>query len=123
MKANELRIGNYLMSNGFEVQIDCIQPTMLAKVGENFYTKIDLFEPIPLTEEWLLKFGFNEHRTSDVWFAKEWGTNGVEIIKYDIHYEKYIYLLGAGLAKVLEHVHQLQNLYFALTGHELEIKL
>jgi hypothetical protein len=85
------------------------------------------FEAIPLTEEWLLKFGF-------VPFSS--GTNGE--LAYDIYElrgeELNVNINSSGEIKTsigedgyfkyehCKYVHQLQNLYFALTGKELELK-
>lgn len=97
---------------------------------ENGYTQLDLsdfaeidngnmleyLEFIPLTEQWLLDFGFE--KSSD-FFAKRHGVNGLEIIVYNPNMQ-FEFQLGKGRNKVLKHVHQLQNLYFALTGNKLE---
>ena len=73
-------------------------------------------EPIPLTEEWLLKFGFDSKtlifRNGN--FTMTWG-NGGDYIDFQT-------IAGSYMIHVA-HVHQLQNLYFALTGEELEIKV
>ena len=75
---------------------------------------------IPLTEEWLLKFGFN--------FVK---STHDEAECYDYFYN-LLYLNMANhsisingkcvLSFIPDYIHQLQNLYFALTGEELTIK-
>jgi hypothetical protein len=84
----------------------------------NSYSQLMQFiKPIPLTEDWLIKFGFIKHDMG--WFWISWGTNGTEIIQWNISYKQYVFSLGKARFKTLEHVHQLQNLYFALTGKEL----
>ena len=75
-------------------------------------------KPIPLTEEWLIKFGYNE---VDDFYAKGYGVNGVSIIKWENYYNAFAYQLGKGYNKIVKEVHQLQNLYSALTGKELTI--
>jgi hypothetical protein len=70
---------------------------------------IEWFEPIPLTEEWLLKFEFKR-------FSKDFSKKGIII-----HTRKRGYVLRKSVPDIL-YVHQLQNLYFALTGQELEFK-
>jgi len=125
MKAEELRKGNILLCNGFEVEIDGIQKNMLAKVDENFYTPIDQFEPIPLTEEWLLKSGFIFKKQSGICGQDQW--SGM-----DFYMKDNITLRGnlkksnmLALAEYfncqIEYVRQLQNLFYALTGTELII--
>lgn len=81
----------------------------------------EYIKPIPLTEEWLLKFGFFVSTRKNCYY-KNWGTNGVELIVHDYHYKGgFEYELGSNKYKVVEYIHQLQNLYFALTGEELTI--
>jgi hypothetical protein len=123
MKANELRIGNYLMSNGIEIQIDCIQPNMLAKVGENFYTKFDLFEPLPLTKYWLIKAGAKKCGSTERYWIS------IPNLKAEIHFEIYekeiVSTIKSQFAELIldriKYVHEFQNLYFALTNNELSL--
>lgn len=78
-------------------------------------TKLDYINPIPLTEEWLLKFGF--HYTNDEWIVLFW-VNGRVI--FAIEYTGKIFI-EAKTRVHIKYVHQLQNLYFALTEEELSI--
>ena len=71
------------------------------------------FEPIPLTEEILLKCGFEYDGD---------GIYGVDNVYYDFYFSK-TGVVVRGLNNKIYHLHQLQNLYFALTGEELTIKL
>ena len=69
-------------------------------------------KPIPLTEEWLLKFGFEPSN-----FKKGcYFLNGRLLVPKEGYYFDY------GASVNLKHVHQLQNFYFALTVEELELK-
>lgn len=139
MKVNELRIGNWLDSEHGLVQVAELH-LFNDRVGvkspnfENFVWNIsDSITSSPLTEEWLLKFGFkcihksNKHYTindpnnivgngkisilptiNDQWYiAFSDNLNG---------YKDYI------SSRKIKYVHQLQNLYFELTGEELTIK-
>jgi len=115
MKANELRIGNLV---AYEPTIDDWEE-IIVKCGNIIQCEIspDSFIPIPLTEEWLLKFGFEKNDNNqfilmegsvDILFNKDlngWTCDG---INFSIN--------------MTEYVHQLQNLYFALTGEELKLK-
>lgn len=71
-------------------------------------------EPIPLTEEWLVKLGFKRsglyHFKDQVYIYDEYGLidTGYE---YRFNYTQ----------KQLLYVHELMNLYFSLTGQELII--
>ena len=122
MKATELRIGNWVNViswdwsdfNG-ETEIDIKE---LEVIDNGFANVVG----IPLTEEWLIKFGFEPN---------------IEYGKYMNHEiynteEGYVYVVdsvenGYGdwdYTEVdIKHVHQFQNLYFALTNEELTIKL
>jgi hypothetical protein len=125
MKSNELRIGNYVLFNKSNNEIGCITSveTFVSnqfKVG--FDNRIDIkyyddeIKPIPLTEEWLLKFGFRIGKTEE-YYELEF----VEMFGYDNEDWNFKYL-GNLIKLDLKYVHSLQNLYFALTGEELTIK-
>lgn len=129
MKAEELRIGNYVKFGGVEFvtgQIAGVYDTAyidfegcesLNKGMEISSLESDFDEylqPIPLSEDWLLKFGFvkNDYPYDD-YVSPPFGL-GMNIIKISKDMEFFIFKLS--------YVHQLQNLYFALTGEELTIK-
>lgn len=114
MKANELRIGNWVKSNksGNEFQFTSYHFNDLDVVLTSNPPK-PLIEPISLTEEWLIKLGF---KTNDkCWYFKgNFRYNA--IVKYWQWY-------GVNIQdSLIKHVHQLQNLYFVLTGEELTFK-
>jgi len=112
--ANELRIGNYIKSGDLEAQITA-QGILYLKRG-NMKAK-----PIPLTEEWLYKFGFKVGEVED-YFDKNIGIKKI----LAIHLKDKEFIIGYGIYWTyhfkIKYVHQLQNLYFALTGEELIIK-
>ena len=76
-------------------------------------------QPIPLTEEWLSKFGFIKEVIIEdgITYNHYYNGNPIELYGYDaqIYFDK-------GWDTELKYVHQLQNLNFALTGNELNIK-
>ena len=121
MRTRELRIGNYVSHYvGDDLKVDVI-----ADVGYHLLSSaksitsrkdsdvIKSLEPIPLTEEWLLKFGFDKLEGWDDTFFFQ--LNDVQILEYNVSGYDYD---GVNI----KHVHQLQNLYFALTGEELKLK-
>ena len=118
MKANELRIGNYVeVFVSFclikeEQVIDIMCDSINTKSHENM--TFDYIEPIPLTEDWLLKFGFK--MISKHQFRKGiWGC--------DLRTKSFFkYMANDKINHIAdcEYVNQLQNLYFALTGEELK---
>ena len=87
----------------------------------------NMIKPIPLTEEWLLRFGFEVLNGSTVWANKKELnydlSNEHQIFKNEISISdfKFIYLNDNLISKI-DYVHSLQNLYFSLTGEELETK-
>ena len=116
MKASELRIGNSIIQDGDFV---FVTGWRLEFIGKN---KLE-YKPIPLTEEWLLNFGFTRHHadySNNIIYIKNVPDNT------EFEWGVYPNELGSGIQiqnrKLLKHVHHLQNLYFALTGEELEIK-
>jgi hypothetical protein len=121
MKAEELRIGNLVQDDYGQIKVvnsidfnpDRLDYTISFPFGD--YEEVGLLTPIPLTEELLLKFGFEILLTNNgsVLYRKNsqdvnihpmggftYGVRGVPVVK-------------------IKHVHQLQNLYFTLTGEEL----
>jgi hypothetical protein len=84
-----------------------------------FTEDLEECQPIPLTEEWLVKFGFQND--DDDWLIDIDDRNCIHINlkKKRTLLESYDGLLTV---KNIEYVHFLQNLYFALTGEELTLK-
>lgn len=113
MKANELRIGNFLI-----MDLPFGTDKMYKVSNEFFNLNIEYFKPIPITEEWLLKFGFEQRLT------KDWFFNDKLVIeksfKGDVFWIRFRVFESESIeiAK-LKYVHQLQNLYYALTNKEL----
>jgi hypothetical protein len=123
MKANELRIGNLLLDNfNKEVEVkDIMALGINSQWGYSMFSYEDL-KPIPLTEEWLKKFGLQ----SNQWFCEN-SFCIVEDKTGDTHYGWCMKVQNASHTKKIEfgyfkYVHQLQNIYFALTGEELTFK-
>ena len=116
IQPQELRIGNYveyriqdeLDERKEWLELSTIDATDLVILESGIDED---FRPIPLTEEILLKFGFlkddNFYHLNNIWISN--------------FYENYFSLDGFDETKI-EYVHQLQNLYFALTGEELKFK-
>jgi len=122
MKANELRIANWVQGNT-EFQIEG-SDIALAQIREKTVKTIH-WQPIQLTEEWLVRFGFEPH--SGIHFHS-FKNGGYIAIGNDgscgLYNNLSSYNRGTSFnqLKDVDFVHQLQNLYFALTGEELTIK-
>jgi hypothetical protein len=115
LKASELRIGNYAFRNGILVQVDG-RSIMDAEAG------LVVYDGVPLTEDWLLKFGFQQVGNESKYFVAFQGRYHFVSLSssrynYQMGYEKD-WLVQIPISPV----HQLQNLYHALTGQELELK-
>lgn len=116
MKANELRIGNYFIYDNRVNEVLSIYINFgkyrITFKNENKSKLVENCNPIPLTEEWLLRFGFEKV------------IDGYEFNNYHIDIEKirpYFGYSWQDYRTPIDYVHQLQNLYFALTGEELNI--
>ena len=117
MKASELRIGNlYRKHNG---QIETITSDVLQVLAKDICPVHLRPQPIPLTEEWLERIGFHHIKGSQVFTRHDWFCGVVfnDEYGYQVILKKDNWSMFFG-----EYVHQLQNLYFALTGEELTIK-
>lgn len=117
MKANELRIGNYFNGDVAE-EITIVKATAKDILDFSDDPLDDYYKPIPLTEEWLERFGFK--KPFDYWeFHK-----GKIFFDIAIKDGKYYYIFDCNyrVGQYINSVHCLQNLFFALTGEELEIK-
>jgi len=124
MDAKDLRIGNLVnYSDQFGIWQDSIRElrsdyAMLTNHGAQF--DYNGLKPILLTDEWLLKFGFE--RLNNAYQApgkKSYLNPGFSL--WNPVGESEFTLNDTVLCPKTEYVHQLQNLYFALTGTELEL--
>ncbi len=145
MKASELRLGNLVTIDNPKAWTKLKGLAMIVKSIENKpdayfpkssgtvsllhkrdeYNQFDEFiAPIPLSAEWLERFGFGK---SD---EHEMGHNHRDDFHfyYDYHFKRF--RIESGHASKVEYhqvldiqyVHQLQNLYYSLTGKDLELK-
>jgi hypothetical protein len=140
LQAKDLRIGNWVesylppqISEWIEVEVS---PHTLIKMRD--HEMKHGFRPIPLTEDWSVKFGlynnlklnYNKRQGVEYRFSKK--KLGTYIIKryynnslYKMQFvydDKHNNIPNEQIWVNIKYVHQLQNLYFALTGEELTIK-
>ena len=106
MEVKSLRIGNLLFNDSVVVEIDA---RSIFDIWDDKGLKN--YKPIPLTEEWLLRFGIDKKDrviNGNFNIGVLYYNGGIDYFEFDVTH--------------IKHVHQLQNLYFALTGKELTIK-
>jgi hypothetical protein len=121
MKASELRIGNLVDLGNRIAKVTEINHLACVVVDlEETQDTIEDYERVKgiiLTEEWLLRFGFEKNDNNqfilmegsvDILFNKDLNGWICDDINFSIN--------------MTDHVHQLQNLYFALTGEGIGIK-
>lgn len=124
MKANELREGNWVMSDSnkeYRIGLSDFADWYWDHNSHEFGQHI---HPIPLTEEWLIKFGFE---SDDKDFFNKDGFD-FDLTRHGerwvlAHYDNEAHSSCSFFAHdLIQNVHQLQNLFYALTGEELTIK-
>lgn len=138
MNAKELRIGNYvnvinpgwsqyhgkpLEVTGIEKRSDKHFPKsehIISMETGDFQGNICQFEEfvthIPLTEQWLLDFGFEKKKGE----IPENIDFNIGYFKVQQHLEVQDFIcLNTDPHVSIKNIHQLQNLYYALTGHDL----
>ena len=135
MKVKELRIGNYI--NGIYDQDNELSEICRVVAMDETGSLLDYqiwvesessnhefyyeFNPILLNAEWLEKFGFikngilYEKEKHSQFALKEWIVGGIT---------EWIIFWGDSILHKIEpkYIHELQNLYFVLTGEDLKIK-
>ena len=129
LKTTELRIGNliYGVSDRIEeityITKKFVKTNLLKIDAESQIFEIEHLSPIPLTEEWLLKFGFKDRSG----ILKNKMSYGIEIGKMEIAWyrqdnkTRFQTIENGFILKYVTYVHELQNLFFALTGEELKL--
>lgn len=124
MKIEELRVGNMLNYDTAEgdvvvTKVDWQDLKWLTDDPKGFNS---VYTPIPITADWLERLGLKLTYEGNYYKKYDHPVNlyfGYDIFKkrperVARYYGNYI---------KIEYVHQLQNLYFALTGEELSVNL
>lgn len=146
MKITELRIGNYFdvidRTNTIHFPLNvcfkvysiepfkisgCEHKMNFCNVKKMHEFDIKDLSPIVLSEGWLLKFGFEKINgvfkkklRNDLFIRCSFHKNILGIVLDDIF--EAVDKRETVILNPVEFVHQLQNLYYALTGEELTIK-
>lgn len=133
MKANELRIGNWIKDRGgkewqidfweFKNKVSAKEPEFntngIILRGHPLTEYVDYLQPIPLTEEWLLRlpdseFDFVGFGNRQIWQHKRFMSIKLEYA----HGQVFVYF-NDEMINIKDYLHEIQNLFFALTGEEL----
>lgn len=141
MEINELRVGNYVNYNGLNLEVYSFEnkyprsekrydnTILVDLLFDGFITAIlHEVKGIPLTEEILLNCGFE--KINHICGYSFYSFNRKSLKDKNAYMPLYIYL-NPNCAKIadftvkqnVEYVHQLQNLFFAINGKELNINL
>ena len=138
MRVEELRVGNYVLDwfnkqnpETLQVDLDLFQAFNNFNQSGHEYP----ITPIPINKESLANFDITSY--SDKLYGKNYCFDieindrlKINIINYDKNSGFLSYLctisqdeyFGHEILLNIKYIHQLQNLYFALTGEELKIK-
>ena len=127
IQPHELRIGNYVLISGKCQQVNSIiagttesdsasVAYFVGPVEESEYCTSGSLQPLPLSKEVLASCGFEFRDYFKCWQKKIDGRGtDMEInLDYDI-----VDFLRRPIVKKISSLHQLQNIYFALKGREL----
>jgi hypothetical protein len=122
MEAKNLRIGNYIESNGeihevFELDWDADR-CRVNYIGDNNYN------PLAISKERLIKYGFEKDDDNMLFIEIPNQVDG-KLIFYFSEALGVVYLYDEENdvdINSYKYEHELQNLFFALSGKELELK-
>ena len=116
MKATELRIGNIINHITGEI-------TVKSDDFEHIEKDPCEYMGIELTEEWLNRLGFNGIANGKYFIGFNYCEYSVQKVGdiYNKWYFNHEFDKTKRITSNIKYVHQLQNLYFALTGDELKI--
>ena len=122
IQLQEIRIANYIEYNGEIIKLD---GSLLCCYIQN---ELEFpLNPIPLTEEILLNFGFNKEYQKgyigiDVCNSDFVLTEPLKMGEWQTNYTFQFETGSIPKFKEIEYVHQLQNIFFSLCGEELTFK-
>lgn len=139
MRSGELRINNLVLYKWFDknyingkqrtvihrevvkiLAIDSVNNRVLIKTNQtrknHTWVSIDAISPVPLTEERLLKCGFEDNKHRGYFLYTEQSS------MICIYKDGSVKINDRYIDYKINHLHRLQNLYFEIADQELEIK-
>ena len=122
MKISELRIGNYIR-DVFDIKRHDVKKLDLedyaVMLNRRNSSHPNTYRGVELNDEWIKIFGFEISKTHDKFFIKD---NNIGISTAD---DMFRFIKGNFVCQIvlreIEFVHELQNLYYAITGVELSV--
>lgn len=129
MKANELRTGNWVcVDNDSDLitVVDGITLDAVHLVGNAVNNRYEQVFPIQLTEDWILNLGFEETYNSNYTQRFDLMATMNHGYIFGINIDKKLNTLSFrfwGKEIGVKYVHEVQNLYFVLSGNELTYKV
>lgn len=133
MEVRELRICNFVSECTFtenpfwchrveSISFEYVNEKLQWKIGldNGDIWNIEQLYPISLTEEWLLKFGFEINMDNFNWNAGigDWKDD----FELALRYTEDSGWFYRSIKTPIKYVHQLQNLYYSIMGKELKLK-
>jgi len=142
IKVEELMLGNFVNYKGTDYKVWSISNSSTPN-NERYYICLDNeyldkhlkginfleINPIPLTEEWLLRFGFmKDHKkynpsildTITFWNSGLGFKSIINGTRFRLEIGNDATVFSSGIN--IDYVHTLQNLFFSLTGEKLTLK-
>ena len=117
MKANELRVGNQIHINS-QVSIITAADIEFIYNRERFGCEIDNCNPIKISEDILLRLNFKYEYEKMLDKIYSYGSFRIAINKLEgCHY----YHVDSKIGRGFHYLHQLQNLFYDLTGDTLTL--
>jgi len=137
IKASELRTGNildYLIEDKLDDRQEWYEPSAVDWQDIKYFAEREAknkglvpngpvrehYKPIPITEDWLVNLGFVQPKDKFDYYKDDL----IEVcVQDDTVHVWVLYSVGSAIQVFhIQYIHQLQNLYFSLSGKELELK-
>lgn len=127
MDARDLKIGN-IVEQGYIVTIQyregvlgCLVSKSMFSSGHDWeFIKMDYIKSIPLSESWLERAGFSEIDDDGLFQSDQ-----EQIFHLQHRYlaeDGYDVIFDTQFLTIIQSIHQLQNIFYCLTGTELTFK-
>lgn len=98
-------------------QSSIIGEMLVPRQGYHFRIKFDEMLPLEPTEKWLKLLGFSKGPDdNEIWIDTK------NFVQFKLSSFESGFLEDGKVAVAIDSIHQLQNVYFTLTGEELNIK-